>query len=329
MRIDMGGLTRIVLVACLATWFGNAAAQTACKLTKYAEWTVRNGPAHLLIVGAINDTPVGIVIDTGAARSLILGATATRLDLPRREARGVRFYGVGGEAKVEIAEVDHLVIDKVATPAISMYVASETIGEGADILLGQDFLSKFDIEFDLAEHKVRLFRAQDCKGVRLSYWTQDAPGEVVLQPITERDTKIAFDVSLNGKPVPAFLDSGAPTSLVSKLQAEAAGVVPGGEGVVDGRSIGGVGAKRLPSWVGTFKEFAIGNESIPDVRIAFADYLAYSTYSRTGSRIERSVTPTQPMIIGIDFLRSHRTFVVNSHQRMYFTYTGGPVFRVK
>ena len=31
-----------------------------------------------------------------------------RLDLPRRDARGMRLYGVGGETKVEIAQVDDL-----------------------------------------------------------------------------------------------------------------------------------------------------------------------------------------------------------------------------
>ena len=37
--------------------------------------------------------------------------------------------------------------------------------------------------------------------------------------------------------------------------------------------------------------------------------------------------PAQPqMILGVDFLRSHRVFIANSQRKVYFTYTGGTVF---
>ena len=77
-----------------------------------------------------------------------------------------------------------------------------------------------------------------------------------------------------------------------------------------------------------FKSFAIGNESIPDVRIRFADLWKESTYQETGSRIGKKVMQTQPMLLGADFLRSHRTLIAHSQRRVYFTYTGGPVFQV-
>jgi hypothetical protein len=39
-------------------------------------------------------------------------------------------------------------------------------GEGFDLLLGEDFLSSFDIEFDLANDVVRLWQPKDCDGAR-------------------------------------------------------------------------------------------------------------------------------------------------------------------
>ena len=32
------------------------------------------------------------------------------------------------------------------------------------------------------------------------------------------------------------------------------------------------------------------------------------------------------MLLGADFLRSHRVLVANSQRKLYFTYSGGPVF---
>ena len=32
------------------------------------------------------------------------------------------------------------------------------------------------------------------------------------------------------------------------------------------------------------------------------------------------------MLVGADFLRSHRTLVSHSQRKIYYTYTGGPVF---
>jgi len=307
-----------------------ATAQTACKLAQVAEWAVRAGRNHIVIDGAINGKPIGVALDTGASRSVILRDTAVRLDLPRSEARGERLYGVGGETRVEVAQVDNLELGGASTPGLALWVAGEiAFGGGVDVLLGQDFLGKFDVEFDLADRKVRLFRAQGCENASLAYWTKDVAGQVALETTREREPKVAFTVEINHARLPAILDSGAPMSVLSRVHAESVGVVPGGAGVTARPPIRGLGARRADSWIGTFEQFAIGNESIPDVRIRFADLYGNSSFESTGSRIARNVAPTQPMLLGADFLRAHRTFVANSQHRMYFTYVGGPVFRVE
>jgi len=32
------------------------------------------------------------------------------------------------------------------------------------------------------------------------------------------------------------------------------------------------------------------------------------------------------MLLGLDFLRAHRVYVAHSQGKLYFTYSGGPVF---
>ena len=76
---------------------GNAAAETPkCKLVRIAEWPVRVDHYRPVVDGAINGQKIGILIDTGAAMSLVGRSAATRLGLTRYET-GDRVFGVGGE----------------------------------------------------------------------------------------------------------------------------------------------------------------------------------------------------------------------------------------
>ncbi|MEO8754380.1 MAG: aspartyl protease family protein [Casimicrobiaceae bacterium] len=307
---------------------GGAVAQGGrCQFVKIVDWPVRLVSNHVVVDGAINGKKVGITLDTGAQISLILRSAALRLDLPRREAPGQRMFGVGGESRIEIADVDDFKLGDVSTKGMQLFVAGEReFGEGVDVLLGEDFLRKFDVEFDLAHRAVRLYQPRNCDGVSLAYWTKDTAGEVEIGPIEDARPRISLTVQINGKPIDAILDSGASTTVLTKQDAAAAGVTPETPGVVAANASQGLGAKTLESWSGPFQSFAIGNESIPDVRIRFADLWKDTTFTATGSRIARNVSQTQPMLLGADFLRAHRTLVAHSQRRLYFTYTGGPVF---
>ena len=188
---------------------GDAAAQSGkCRFVRIVEWAVRAGPAHIVVDGAINGSKVGIALDTGAMKSLILRSTAVRLDLPRKAATGQRMYGVGGETKVEIARVEDIKLGDASTKDMQLYVAGERqIGGGVDVLLGEDFLQNFDIEFDLANQAVRLYQPKDCDGVSLAYWTKETVGEVDIARVNEYEPRISLTVQINGKEIDAILDS--------------------------------------------------------------------------------------------------------------------------
>ena len=48
--------------------------------------------------------------------------------------------------------------------------------------------------------------------------------------------------------------------------------------------------------------------------------------SKTGSRIAREIDGLPEMLIGADFVRSHRIYVALGQRKVYFSYLGGPVF---
>jgi predicted aspartyl protease len=320
-------LRRSVLLAGLVAFAATstvALAQAAnCKLQKVVEWKVRSIGRHMAVDGAINGKKIGLVLDTGASLSILFRSAAKRLDLPLTESRGSRIYGVGGQSQVYTAVIEEFKLGEAPVRDFTVTVAGdENVGEGFDLLLGEDFLSHFDIEFDLAHDSVRLWQPKDCGERPLAYWTKEVVGEVAIEPTSETNRKIMFTVHLNGTPVHTMLDSGASTTVVSKHDAERLGV----KATPIAASTSGVGPKSIELSVGKFASFAIGNEEIPDVEILVADIFKNATYQGTGSRVARNVFDTQPMLLGADFLRSHRTYVSHAQKKMYFTYTGGPVF---
>ncbi len=104
------------------------------------------------------------------------------------------------------------------------------------------------------------------------------------------------------------------------------GVAPDTPGVVAAPARGGLGSHSIPAWIGSFTSFTIGNETIRDTEIAFADVFRGAASKRIGSNIPVKVVDLPSMLLGYDFLRSHRVLVAHSQHRIYFTYNGGPVF---
>jgi predicted aspartyl protease len=314
-----------VTVALALSGRAAAAAPAKCTLIRIAEWPVREGSGQPVVDGAINGQKVGILLDTGSARTIVLRSAAVRLGLVRYDTRSSRIVGIGGETAVETTIVDRLEIGDAVRTNWRLLVAGEhDFGEVA-LILGDDFFYRVDVEFDLAHNMVRLFQAKDCEGVSLAYWASGDIGVVELDAVFEAAPKIELSVAINGRPVKAQLDSGASRSALTKSQAASLGVSPETPGVVQAGCSEGLGRKALESWIGPFESFGIGNELIRNPTIRFADMWKNVTFARTGSRISQALVEPD-MLLGVDFLRAHRVLIAHSQRKMYFTYAGGTVF---
>lgn len=237
-------------------------------------------------------------------------------------------YGIGGEADLELAFVDEFMIGETTRENLRMLVAGrQERGDGVAVLLGEDFLHKFDVEFDLAHNQVRLYRPEQCDDMSPAYWAAEDVSAVEIDPVDEGRPQIVLTVRVNGQPVRALLDSGAESSLLTKDDAAAAGITPETDGVVAIGNVVGLGRKAVTTWVGPFKSVAIGKELFTDTALPFADLYKDAIYTSVGSLLPRRMETLQPMLLGVDFLRAHRVLVAHSQRRIYFTYGGGPVFR--
>jgi hypothetical protein len=235
--------------------------------------------------------------------------------------------GIGGETAVENALIDELAIGEMRQRSFRALVAGEhDFGGDVALVLGEDFLHRVDVEFDLPHGAVRLFEARECAAATpLAYWTKEAAASVEIERIDDADPSIELTVTINGRAVAAQLDSGAWQSVLTKAEAARLGVTTDSPGVVAVGCGRGLGRAPLESWSGPFESIAIGNEVIRNPTLHFADLWRKVAYTEPGRLVPVSRVHPQ-LLLGADFLRTHRVLVAHSQRRMYFTYEGGTVF---
>ena len=86
-------------------------------------------------------------------------------------------------------------------------------------LFGADFLSNYDVDIDMPGHHFALHKLRGC-GADI----EPFDSVYFAVPFRLEDTAIIVDLKVNGVPVTAELDSGAPLTLVSQADAERIGI---------------------------------------------------------------------------------------------------------
>lgn len=92
---------------------------------------------------------------------------------------------------------------------------SGSLPSGIDGLIGGDFLSVFDVDFDFGHHTLNLMSREHCKGDTV-YWTT-AYTSVPFYPGEGR--QLFIDVTLDGKTVSALIDTGTTHTTISESAA--------------------------------------------------------------------------------------------------------------
>ena len=286
-----------------------------CKLVKRAELPVTMSGLVPLVHAEINGTDALFIADSGAFFSMLTPAAAAEFKLHLSPAPfGLGLTGVGGEAHVSMTTVPTFTIFGVTIPKVEFIVGGNDLGGGAAGLLGQNvFRLADDVEYDLANGIIRLFSPDGCRHAVLAYWAVGRVYSVMdiarSTPFSPHTAGVAF---LNGARIRVIFDTGSPTSILTLEAAKRAGVTPETAGVVAAGQSAGVGRQLVPTWIAPFPSFKIGDEEVRNTRL------------RIGASGVRDVD----MLIGADFFLSHRIYVANSQEKLYFTYNGGPVFNL-
>jgi tetratricopeptide (TPR) repeat protein/predicted aspartyl protease len=270
------------------------------------------------VIGAkINNQDVRFLVDSGAFFSMMTSAAAGEFNLKTVLAPyGLTVRGIGGTTVPSVATVKVFTIANVDIHNVDFLVGGSEVGIGTVGLLGQNFLEKWDVEYDLAKGMIRLMKDTGCSKNMLAYWL--TPGQtytaINIDKVTPHAPHAIGHAYINGEKIRVLFDSGAHASILSLRAAQRAGIKVDSPGVVDGGISRGMGRGLVKSYIAPFASFKFADgEEIKNARLRIAD-------------LDLDVAD---MLLGGDFFLSHRIFVANSQDRVYFTYNGGPVFDLR
>ena len=264
----------------------------------------------------VNGVDLKMLTDSGSFFSLLTPQTAAKLKLKLRPPPDgpASIIGVGGSERIGIATADDFTIVGFTFHHADFMVAGLPNAQ-IDGIIGDNILSFADVEFDLSNGAIRLFKPVGCGDqVVLAYWTQ--PGQassIPIAPAVAPHFQILGHVRVNGHDMRAIFDTGSSRSFITRTAARAAGVSTDDAGVKPTGLGGGVGGHQIETWTAPFKSFRIGQEEVKGTTLRVGD-----------TDLENA-----DMLIGADFFLSHRVYVANSQRKLYFTYNGGPVFNLE
>ena len=284
-------------------------AHAACQIHSF-ELPVKMVGSRAVVTVGINGTQVPLTVDSGAFYSSLTDAAAEQLKLPTYYDSRLRIEGLTGKIETRVATVDKLQLFNGEIPHVEFVVGGNEPGAGTMGLLGRNLLSFTDTEYDLAHGVIRFsFPNDGCDEANMAYWAGTAPVAEIELMRDRRNASPALraKVKLNGATLVALFDTGA-TTVVSTRAAERAGVAEAD--MKPSGTVYGAGRGSSKSWTAQFDKFELGGEKISHNRLFVAQF-----------RIEDA-----DMLIGIDFFLSHRVYVSKKQARMFFTYSGGPVF---
>ena len=237
-------------------------------------------------------------MDTGAERTVVGIAAADRLHLARDEWVSTDVLGAGGRDRRRLGRPRSLSLGGLAlrrhtVAADNSVVVGPILDSLAGIpitgLLGQDFLSPFDVDIDPAAHTLTLNDVAGCSGAFV-------PGGRPVAALRPVRNILALPVEVNGHPLLAELDSGAQTTVVTAPGMIALGLVPGGTGSIRGFGTNSVQTRVMPVTL------RVGGQTLPAWPVTVAPI-----------RTLRSVD----LLLGADWLGRQRVWISWSTNQVF------------
>lgn len=291
-----------------------AVAHAGCEYSELAALPVTY-PGNLnlpAIQGEINGKQVNMLLDTGAYSTFMLRAEMERQFVEMMPTRATA-TGIGGRAATYISRLKEVAVGPARVQRANFAVLDALDWSGFGALVGADFLSQADLELVLSEDRIKFLRFHDCGEHSLAYWSPEA---LQLEMRHAPNSQVPLvEVSINGVKMLAAIDTGATISLLDQKAAERLGAKPDAADSTKAGRTNGVGSGSRALWHASFDSFAIGDELVQHPRLTVVD--------RTENCPQRL---EYDLILGRDFLKTHRVLLANSQQRVYFSYLGGRIF---
>jgi hypothetical protein len=255
----------IIAVVCLAC--GRAWAD--CVVAPAATVPLDFIAGSILVTAEVNGHDATFILDTGAQRSMVTEAAIGHLDLTRDSWVGTTMGGIGGVERRANADPRSFTLGglPMVRPTLN-HDTSLTVGvmprivvggREVDGLLGRDFLSVFDLDLDVPQRQLTLYRVRGCT-TRVVPW-QFPFTTVPMMASVERaliDRAVVVPVVLNGVSLRALLDTGASASILAAPGMVRSGIQPAQLNADQGVTIRGVGRREVLMRRHEFRQLQVG-----------------------------------------------------------------------
>jgi predicted aspartyl protease len=280
-----------------------------------------------LIDASINGSPVKMLFDTGATKSMIWRASAKALKLSVVEGN-LRLYGVDGREVTGLTKIRDFGLAGRVDHNLSMLAAGSGAAPNGSVgLLGEDGISSWDLDIDFSAGKLRLFRPKDCKAEQvIGFWGSTNYSMLPLVAPPPGSDLLWAHVQIDGRQVLAMFDTGASRTVVTTLALRRLGIKPETQIEANGVSHG-IANQALKTTRATFATLSVGQETVQNVRLRIADLFSRNSELDTGSMIPQNAVDSPDMLIGADFFLAHHVYIARSQGKIYFSYKGGPIFQ--
>ncbi len=282
---------------------GLAADDRACRLLQAASLDLTVLPSGAVTAPvSIGDKRFELIVDTG---DIFSGISEDAVDAigAKSRASATRFSFMGGVTVDRYAPVKDLRVGTLHAQTFNLVVLPRRLLDGTDGLLGPDILSGYDAEFDFARNKLNLFSAKHCPG-NVVYWAS-AYGKVAME-MTDMH-QMTVEVVLDGKPMKAFVDTGADKSTLSMAAAKAIfGIDPAKDPHLRRVMMPINGAAAQPVVQYPFATLALSDVTVTHPRI---DIVEDAIWDRR----------MPPLLIGINVLRALHLYVAYDEGMLYVT----------
>jgi predicted aspartyl protease len=256
------------------------------------------------VPSSADGTPIRLVVDTGAAETVLSAGAAERARVALDTRHIVRATGIGGTASYAVGHVGLLQLGAIpVTPAVVTIMPTVPVADGN---LGMDILGDVDLDLDFPARRITLYRGRLCPGATPP-WNAAAVelATTALMPRTAtpgvRPRQLLLAMELDGTPALAMLDTGAARSVVARPFARRLGVSDAALAAGPAVPLTGLSPDAALGRFWRFREAGIGTERISGPLMLVADL--------PGARYD--------VLLGMDYLAGHRVWLSYGARRIF------------
>jgi predicted aspartyl protease len=247
-------------------------------------------------------------LDSGGGHSAISDSLAKELGIERKQFSpdaGVMFQDGANRSLLDYGRVMSFEIGslKYAKPMDFLIIPDLPRNPGEAHIrgfIGLNILRGYNVEIDFARKKLGFYAKRVCPG-KVVYWARDW----VEIPLKVDEFHSIVTVTLDGKEVEAFVDTGADASMLSlDLATSLFGITKKSPGLKKDAEVIAMSGATLQSYTYTFQSLDIHGIAIEKPVVHLLE-------------IEGKMAET--FILGIDLLRKFRLFFAYSENKIYAT----------